>query len=600
MIEVATAVAVLSSPPPPPLAALLPPPPPPPFDSVLSRVLDRQLGLVGDSLALQAELRAFHAQLANQSIIRSQQSSSSSSSSSTRKRRSRPRSRGTHARRRERTFGDWSGEWLQDGEGSLGVAGEPPKLLLLYHMEKCGGTSVKQWLSRNVRPPVAWLPRRLDAVIDYALAKCFLCAQWGEGSSTPLLHRPPLRACKRCITTKGALGATAQGAPLPQRHELPASLVADGAYERARVAVEFHANSKALFWSHVVPRLPALRALYAHPRLNGTVVTATVLRHPVAHLFSAFYMWPPAVERTDQPGRRRRKARKALRTLAMPFPKWIETAEGAQAGLLSAQVSYLYRGGPGAGGVLHAERADGWAENGAGVWLPTAFSPPSRGMHNPAGCAAVQNKSLHNLAVHFDVVGVTDCLATFLDDLETSLALQPADSTEQRARRRKGPNGHPNVTLHVRPTSGTSGDGALAEQVHAWAWPTLNATVRARLIAVAACDMRLYEAARRRIAAAAGASSTAPDVVDAASDPSGGRASCPEHSMDDLVFVRGNKSHPRRPRRRRRASGAKRNGTSRAAGSGNSRGRGRGRGRTRSKHRGLGPSRRRRSRAMID
>ena len=566
------------------------------FSSRLSHVLDSHRDLTSATLLLQAEVQTFRTHmLGNQSLLLR--------SRSARKRRSRPK-RAPHARRYQRTFGDWSGEWLQDGEGSLGVPGEPPKLLLLYHMEKCGGTSVKQWLSRNVRPPVTSLPRRLDAVVDYALARCFLCAQWGEGSSTPLLHRPPLRACRRCPTVS-------------RWRLLPASLVADGAWERARVAVEFHANSKALFWSHIVPRLSALRTLYA--ARNGTVVTATVLRHPVAHLFSAFYMWPPAVERADhqpegRPGGRRKANQKARRALAMPFPRWIETAAGAQAGLLSARF-FLVRN----------ESRDVVDES---TWLPTVFGPPSRGMHNPAGCAAVQDRSLCNIAEHFDVLGVTDCLATFLDDLETRLALQPPDSPLQRARRRKGPNGRPNATLQVRPTSGTASDPALAEEVHAWAWPTLNATVRAKLIAVAACDLRLYEAARRRIAGvpveamveagtlgvtvsaeeataavATGAVAVATEAVatvGAASPSSITRASCPEHSMDDLVFVRG-KSHPRRKPRRRTRTGTRRNGTSGAAGSsGKIRGKGKGRGRGRAKRSGIWAGRRRKPRTIHD
>ena len=118
------------------------------FSSRLSHVLDSHRDLTSATLLLQAEVQTFRTHmLGNQSLLLR--------SRSARKRRSRPK----------RTFGDWSGEWLQDGEGSLGVPGEPPKLLLLYHMEKCGGTSVKQWLSRNVRPPVTSLPRRLDAVV---------------------------------------------------------------------------------------------------------------------------------------------------------------------------------------------------------------------------------------------------------------------------------------------------------------------------------------------------------------------------------------------------------------------------------------------------
>ena len=67
----------------------------------------------------------------------------------------------------------------------------------------------------------------------------------------------------------------------------------------------------------VEPALGRLRDMYAS--VGGTLVTATLVREPIAHLFSAWYMWPPLGGNETQPA---------------DFATWAEGTEAAQAGLL--------------------------------------------------------------------------------------------------------------------------------------------------------------------------------------------------------------------------------------------------------------------------
>ena len=119
-----------------------------------------------------------------------------------------------------------------------------PSLLLLYHIEKTGGSSVFRWLQRQMREPP-----RLSALFAYGQTSCFFAM---HADLFPKMA-PRWRA-KMC-----------GGEEMPD-------------WRTARVAVQFHAYSKGFFNDHVLPVLPQLRARYA--ALGGRVVTTTMLREP--------------------------------------------------------------------------------------------------------------------------------------------------------------------------------------------------------------------------------------------------------------------------------------------------------------------------------
>ena len=154
-----------------------------------------------------------------------------------------------------------------------------PSLLLLYHIEKTGGSSVFRWLQRQMREPP-----RLSALFAYGQTSCFFAM---HADLFPQMA-PQWRA-KMC-----------GGEVMPD-------------WRTARVAIQFHAYSKGFFNDHLIPALPQLRARYAAQ--GGRVITTTTLREPASYLFSRYIMWPPQDRRTGH---------------VMPLPQWLPQAEGLQ------------------------------------------------------------------------------------------------------------------------------------------------------------------------------------------------------------------------------------------------------------------------------
>ena len=132
-----------------------------------------------------------------------------------------------------------------------------PSLLLLYHIEKTGGSSVFRWLQRQMREPP-----RLTALFAYGQTSCFFSMH--ADLFPKMSYRWRSRQCG--------------GEQMPD-------------WRTARVAVQFHSYSKGFFNDIVLPALPQLRARYA--AAGGRVVTTTVLREPSSYLFSKYMMWPP-------------------------------------------------------------------------------------------------------------------------------------------------------------------------------------------------------------------------------------------------------------------------------------------------------------------
>jgi len=151
-----------------------------------------------------------------------------------------------------------------------------PSVVLLYHIEKTGGSAVMKWLKRQTHAP-----SRLAAVYSYSQTSCFFA-----------LHADLFPGMEPRWRDKLCGGA----APLDWRS--------------SKVAVEFHSYSKGFFLRSVLPALGALKRRYAEA--NGTVVAVTSIREPASHLLSKYRMWPP---------------RTADRTHAVPLPAWLASGE---------------------------------------------------------------------------------------------------------------------------------------------------------------------------------------------------------------------------------------------------------------------------------
>lgn len=156
---------------------------------------------------------------------------------------------------------------------------EKPSLLLLYHIEKTGGSSVFRWLQRQMREPP-----RLTALFAYGQTSCFF-AMHAE-LFPKMSYKWRARQCG--------------GEVMPD-------------WRTSRVAVQFHSYSKGFYNDHVLPVLPQLRARYA--AAGGRVVTTTVLREPSSYLFSKYMMWPPHDRATGH---------------VIALPLWLPQAEGLQ------------------------------------------------------------------------------------------------------------------------------------------------------------------------------------------------------------------------------------------------------------------------------
>ena len=216
------------------------------------------LGLFGDVLARRAALRA----------------ASSMPASQLAKRKKPPKPGQSIVLRRNQTA-----QPSKFGQRLSTLLVPAPSLLLLYHIEKTGGSSVFRWLQRQMREPP-----RLSALFAYGQTSCFFAMH------ADLFHKmSPRWRAKMC-----------GGEEMPD-------------WRTARVAVQFHAYSKGFFNDHVLPVLPQLRARYA--ALGGRVVTTTMLREPASYLFSKYIMWPPHDKSTGH---------------VMELPRWLPQAEGLQ------------------------------------------------------------------------------------------------------------------------------------------------------------------------------------------------------------------------------------------------------------------------------
>ena len=324
---------------------------------------------------------------------------------------------------------------------ALASASPSPSLLVFYHVPKTGGSSVREWLLRNAGLRSRGLPIRLRGLVRYYEARCFMCLQFGTVFSCPEAER---RQCRRAPARKGR-----------------------GLFDSARddwrtagpLAVEFHGPTGWTFIQDVLPRMHAVRELYA--ARNGSVVLATLLREPVDLLFSSYHMWPPRPD--PSPSTRAAKGSSELARVT-PFPEWLRSGVGGlQVALFNSPECVT---------ISHAE-----------------------GHRTRCECARMLRTARAALR-SFEVVGITSCLGGFFDRVEAAM-LAPPDSRAHRLLRRASRGNVSAGPLHAKPRC----FDCSAEEAHAhsvWTWEGLDAVQRAATMRAARCDGAFYQMALTR------------------------------------------------------------------------------------------------------
>ena len=315
--------------------------------------------------------------------------------------------------------------------GAIPQDSRPPKLFVFYHVPKTGGSTVREWILRNAGMRARGLPTRLRGLVRYYEAKCFVCLQFsgllGDACTADerakCLQAPPRRGTNGFFDSVRGTWHTL-GLPL---------------------AVEFHGPTAETFVRDVLPRVRALRQLYA--KLNGSVVLTAVVREPVDLLFSSYHMWPP------RPSADR----------VTPFPEWVR---GGVAGLQGAH------------------------------FITPSCAPVERARGQMNKCACDSRRARHALRA-FDVVGVTACLGGFFDGVEDALELTPPDGPYEKALRRASRGNVSAGLLRAKPSC-TDCTPAESTSHGRWTWENLSVADRHATLEVARCDGALFEAAAAR------------------------------------------------------------------------------------------------------
>lgn len=300
----------------------------------------------------------------------------------------------------------------------------PPFTLLFFHLEKCGGTSVASWLGSLKRQ------RYINAFIPFQHA-----SRWAAQFPTVLnLSSWPVARWRSENSSR------TQGLP---------------DWRTSGIAVEFHSLNKRYFVSVVAPALPALRRAYAAH--NVTLITATVVREPVAHLLSTYHMWPPC--RCGATPKQRGVPFKRCEVLVdgerchdvrlVEFPEFAVFSAGLQGRALLT------------GDFNHADGA----------------RPSERDCTNNASAPLVP----------FDAVGTTDALGDFFADVARRMRLPPTAANHSKLKK-------PAASWKLHPSAGAE----ISRGAAMWTEQTLNASVRAQLALATRCDALLYRAARAR------------------------------------------------------------------------------------------------------
>ena len=133
-----------------------------------------------------------------------------------------------------------------------------PTAVLFFHIGKCGGGSVMQWLMRG-NPG-------FTLRLDHWKSRLFLA-----------LHHDLEESNLKATPWQLNGGRVATGLRPDWRH--------------TSVVVEYHSrDTQKEFWQDVLPLLPALRRRYE--RAGGRLLVLTAVRDPAAHIVSWYRQWP--------------------------------------------------------------------------------------------------------------------------------------------------------------------------------------------------------------------------------------------------------------------------------------------------------------------
>jgi len=218
-------------------------------------------------------------------------------------------------------------------------------------------------------------------------------------------------------------------------------------WRTSTIAVEFHAYSAPVFLARVMPSLKQLS--YSYKRLGGTLLTATVLREPIAHLFSTFAYYPN--NWGPHPNNWGPQCSMGHRTCSIDlirehFPTWAASPHlvGMQAGAL--------------------------------VVTGNGRDTRCKSVHrHPCGCGGGLRSARRVLSA-IDIVAPTECLAAFLATVDARLGLAaPAEGKHMAVPFRQP----------------TQGAGTASVRKHI-TWSKFNHTTHELLRQVTECDRALY------------------------------------------------------------------------------------------------------------
>ena len=333
----------------------------------------------------------------------------------------------------------------------------PPALVLLYHVEKTGGSTVKDWLKRNVNP-ARGLSQRLDALFEYGQARCFLVSQFGGPGG--ILDGPGFTKSLSSMGQKPCDVQLVGDEPFPSGLNSVGGRVdwrnvSEPVWRTMRVGLEFHSNSKGEFLGAVLPRRRAAQGVRRVRREGGDGDAAARAR--LAD--SAWHMWPP---------------KDKLGNLTMSFPTWMRRVEGAQAGLIALKQQPI---------------------SGSNRTL-CPCSPASRRRWGCTTRSAARRSRRAALAA-FDVVAVTECIPLLTAAIELRLRM-PADTPAQRTIRGGIRCARPPCHEMVNRPITAGPKTPIGRSSHEWSFEALNASSRRTLLELAVCDLVLYRDAVRR------------------------------------------------------------------------------------------------------
>ena len=341
------------------------------------------------------------------------------------------------------------------------MASQRPSLLVYYHVPKTGGSSVREWILRNAGLRARGLPARLNGLVRYYEARCFVCLQLGERVMTQGCSKHETKQCneQNFKSIKGSFHSR------------------NGDWRTAGpLAIEFHGPSASTFLRDLLPHASALRAMYAQH--NGTVVFATLVREPVDLLFSSYHMWPPRSSGGDGGGSKAGKGRGTRQNAVTPFPAWVRRGGGDVPSGSQLQQSV---------GSLEGLQVANFVDPAC------VYVSREHGQRNRCACDANTRRRAVAALGQFDVVGITSCLPGFMDELESKMRLSP-EALDARALRRAMRGNVSAGPLRSKPRC-TDCSEAESSAHAGWTWDVLDANTAARTLQTAACDAELYGAA---------------------------------------------------------------------------------------------------------